>query len=87
MRVKNDLNRTSVRGQTYTEWELHQACVRRILVKPRYSDILVKFGVPNSTLTYFLKVIVPPLKISSLKYMWDIVGVGKIRKRIGIEVI
>ena len=46
-----------------------------------------KYGVPKSTITYFLKVIFPPLKKSSLKHLWGIMGVGKIIKRIVIEVI
>ena len=46
-----------------------------------------KFGVPKFTLTYFLNVILPPLKCSSLKHLWDLMGVGKITKRIVREVI
>ena len=53
----------------------------RILDKSSYSEVLGKFGLPNSTLTYFLKVIFPPLKSSSLKHLWDITGFGKIKKR------
>ena len=52
-----------------------------------YSEILVKFGVPKSTLTYLLNVIFAPLKCYSLKHLWDIVGVGKITKIIVREVI
>ena len=55
--------------------------------KSSYSEILVKFGVPKSTLTYFLKVIFPPLKSSSLKHLRDLMGVGRITKRIVREVI
>ena len=70
-----------VEGQIYTEWEIRQAYKIRILNKSNYSDILVKFGVPKATLTYFLKVVFLSLKISSLKHVWDLMGVGKITKR------
>ena len=76
-----------VQGQTYTEWDIHKACERRILEKSSYSEIFVKFVVPKSTLAYFLKEIFPPLKYSSLKHLWDIMGVGKITKRIVREVV
>ena len=55
--------------------------------KSSYSGILVKCGVPKSTLTYFLKVIFPPPKGFSLKHLWDLMGVGKITNRIVREVI
>ena len=55
--------------------------------KSSYSEILVKVGVPKSTLTYFLNVIFAPLKFSSMKYLWDLMGVGKITNRIVREVI
>ena len=55
--------------------------------KSSYSEILVKFSLPKSTLTYFLKVIFPPLKSSSLKHLWNIMGVGKTTKRVVREVI
>ena len=55
--------------------------------KSSYSEILVKFGVPKSTLTYFLKVISSPLECSSLKHLWYLMGVGKIKKRTFREVI
>ena len=55
--------------------------------KSSYSEILVKFWAPKSTLTYFLNVLFAPLKCSSLKHLWDIMGVGKITKIIVREVI
>ena len=42
--------------------------------------------VPKSTLTYFLDVIFLPLKCSSLKHLWNLMGVGKIKNRIVREV-
>ena len=57
------------------------------MIKSSYSEILVKFGVPNSTLTRSLNVIFPPLKVSSLKHLCDIIVVGKITKRIFREAI
>ena len=60
--LKTNINLPSVQGQTYTEWELCQECERRILYKSSYSKILVKFGVPKSPLTYFLRGIFLPLK-------------------------
>ena len=75
--VRTNLNLPSFQGQIYTEWELRQAFKRRMLDKSSYSEILVKFGVPNSTLTYFLNILFVPLKCSSLKHLWDLMGVGK----------
>ena len=54
--------------------------------KSNYSEILVKLGVPNSTLTYFLKIILPPLEFSSQKHLWDLMGVVKTTKIIVREV-
>ena len=68
------------------ELELCQACERIILDKSSYSEILGNFGVPNSTLTIFLNVIFPSLECSSLKHLWDLMGVGKITKKIVREV-
>ena len=85
--VRTDLNLPLVQGQTYTEWELCQACKIIISDKSSYSEILVKFGVPKSTLTYFLKAIFPTLKSSSLKHLWYLMDVGKITKKIVREVI
>ena len=76
-----------VQGQTYTEWEICQACEKIILDKSIYSDITGKFGVPKSTLTYFLNLTSLTLKCSSLKHLGDIVGVGKTTKRVLREVI
>ena len=59
----------------------------RILEKSSYYEIIGKFGVPKSDITVSLNVIFPTLKYSSLKHLWDIVGVGKITKRIVREVI
>ena len=50
--------------------------------KSSYSEIFGKFGVPKSTLTYFLNVIFLKLKYASLKHLWDLMGVGKITKGI-----
>ena len=44
--------------------------------------MLVNFAIPKSTVTYFLNVIFAPLKCSSLKNLWDLMGVEKITKRI-----
>ena len=55
--------------------------------KSSYSEILGQFGVPKSTLTYFLKIIFSSLKCSSLKHLWDLMGFGKTTKRIVREVI
>ena len=55
--------------------------------KSSYSEIIGKFGVPKSTITYFLNVIFLPLKYYYLNHLWDIMGVGKITKRIVREVI
>ena len=60
--VRTKLSLPSVRGQTYKEWEPRQSCERIILDKSSYSDVLVKYGVPKSTLTYSPKVISPPMK-------------------------
>ena len=67
--------------------ELCKSFKIRILEKSRYSDILGKFGVPKFTLTGSLNVIFPRLKFSSLKYLWDLMGVDKITKRIVREVM
>ena len=55
--------------------------------KSSYSEILGKFGVPKSTLTYFLNVIFSPLTFSSLKHLWHLMDVFKITKIIVREVI
>ena len=85
--VRNNLNLPSVQGQTYTECEFRKSYKIRILEKSSYSEVLGKFGVPKSTLTYFLNAIFPPLKCSSLKHLWDLMGVGKMTNLIVREVI
>ena len=57
------------------------------MIKSSYSEILENVGVPKSTLTRFLNVILPSLKCSSLKHLWDLMGVDIITKRIVREVI
>ena len=57
------------------------------MIKSSYSEILENFGVPDSTLIFPLNVTSPSLKCSSLKHLWDLMGVGKITKRIVREVI
>ena len=79
--VRTNINLPSVKGQTYTQWYIRQSYKQIILDKSSYSEIIVKFGIPESTLTYFLKVIFQPLKRSSLKHLWDIIGVEKITNR------
>ena len=76
-----------IQGQTYIEWGIFQACEIIILYKSRYYEILGKLGVPKFTLTYSLNVIFPPLEYSSLKHLWDLMGVRKITRRIVREVI
>ena len=75
--VINNINILSVQGNGYTEWELHEARERIILINSSYSDIFGKIGVPNITITRSLNVILPPLKFSSLKHLWDPMGVEK----------
>ena len=84
---RTNLISTLVQGQTYKEWEIHQAHERRILEKSSYFEIIVKFGVPKPTLTYFLKAISPLLKSSSLVHLTGLMGVGKTKNRIVVEVI
>ena len=50
--VRNNLNLPSVQGQTYTVWELCQACERKILYKSSYSEIIGEIGVPKSSITF-----------------------------------
>ena len=38
--VKNHINLLLVQGQGYIEWDICEACERRILMKSRYSEIL-----------------------------------------------
>ena len=57
------------------------------MTKSSYSDLLEEFGVPNSTIWCTLNLISPPLKLNSLKHLWDIIRVGKTTKKIVIEVI
>ena len=85
--VINNLNLPLVQGQVYTEWEISAACERIILIKSSYSYIIEEFGVPKSTICCTLNVILPPLKFSSLKHIWDLIEVGKITKKIVREVI
>ena len=75
--VMNHLNLLLLKDHGYSECELHQACEKIILDKSSYSKILGKFGVPKSTITVSLNVIFLPLKFSSLKHLWGIMGVGK----------
>ena len=83
----NNINLLLVQGKTYIEWGIIQACERRILDKSIYSEIIGKFGVLKSTLTYSLSAIFTSFKCSSLKHLWYIMGVGKITKRTVREVI
>ena len=80
--VRNHLNLPSVQGHGYTEWELREAYEIRIFIKSSYSGILEFFGIPNSALTLSLNIIFPSLKYSSLKHLWDLILVGKIKRRI-----
>ena len=85
--VRINLNLPSVQVQTYTEWEFLQKFERRILDKSIYSEILVKYGVTKSTITYFLEVILLPLIMSSLNHLWNLMGVVKITSIIVRELI
>ena len=80
--VRNNLKNPSVQGHGYTEWDLREACERRALIKSSYYEIIDQFGAPKSTLTRPLNVIFLPLKCSSLKHQWYLMGVGKITTRI-----
>ena len=80
--VRNRLNLPSVQGHGYTEWDLREACEIRALIKSSYYEIIDQFGAPKSTLTRPLNVIFLPLKCSSLKHPWYLMGVGKITTRI-----
>ena len=52
-----------------------------------YSEPLEEFGVPKSNLWITINLLSPPLKFHSLKHMWDLIGVVKIIKKTGREVI
>ena len=79
---RNHINLPLVQVRGYTEREIHQAYKIIILDKSRYSDIIGKFGVRKSTLTVSLNVNFPRLKCSSLKLLWNLMGIGKITKKI-----
>ena len=76
-----------VQVQGYNEWDICEAFERRILIKSSYYDILENCGVPKSTICRSLNLIFPPLKLSSLKHLWDIIVVGKINEKIVREFI
>ena len=86
-RVRSHLRLPLVQRRVCTYWELREACERRILMNSNYSEILEEFGLPNSTLWSTLNVIFPSLKCSSLKHLWDLIGVDKIAKTTVGEVI
>ena len=75
---RNHLKLTSIQGHGYTEWEICEACERRILINSSYFET---FGVPKSTLCRSLNVILPLLKCSSLNHLWYIIISGKITKK------
>ena len=77
----------SLQRQVYTEWELHAACERRIMVKSTYAGLLEEFCIPKRTLCRTLNVLFPPLKITSLKHLWDPIAIGDAKKEIFREVI
>ena len=84
--VRNHLNLPSVQGRRYNEWEIREACERRILEKSSNSDIIENLEVPNSTLCSSLNAIFLSLQYSSPNHLWGIILVGKISKKIVREV-
>ena len=73
--------------QLYTEWDIHASREILIMVNPSYSDIFEELGVPKTTIWRNLDVIFPPLKCSSLKHLWYLIAVGKVKRKIVREVI
>ena len=80
--VRSHICLPSLQRKVYTEWELHTACERSIVVKLTYADLIGEFGVPKSIICQTLNVLLPPLKITSLKHLWDLIAIGDVKKKI-----
>ena len=76
-----------VQHQVYTDWYLHEACEIRIINKACYYKLLEEIRVTKCTICHTINVIFTPLECSSLKHLWDLIGLCKINKKIFIEVI
>ena len=70
-----------IKHQLYTEWELRESCERRVMVKSTYTDILDECWVPKTNLWRTLNVLFTPLKCSSLKHLWYLAAVGKVKRQ------
>ena len=53
----------------YTDWALRQSVEGKILLKSSFTAIHDNFGVPKTTIQRNMRVILPSLKISMLKYL------------------
>ena len=71
--VRSHLHLPSLQRQLYTEWDIQEACRRRIMVKSTYADILKECGVPKITIFRTFNVLLPPLDCTYLKYLWDLI--------------
>ena len=63
------------------DWELRQSVEERILLKSSCAAIQDNFGVPKSSLQRYLNILFPSLKCSSLKHLWYLMRLGKIRNK------
>ena len=50
------------------------------MVKSPHADLIEKFGVPCFNLYQTLSELFPPLKIRSLKHLWDVIQNGNTKK-------
>ena len=78
--VRKNLSLPSGKGH-YTDWELRQSVEEIILLKSSCAAIQDNFGVTNTSLQRYLNILFPSLKCSSLKHLWYLMRLGKIRSK------
>ena len=50
------------------------------MVNSSYAEPFEEFGVPKSTICRSLNVLLPPLKITSMKHLWDLIEIENTKK-------
>ena len=63
------------------DWGLHQSVEERIFLKSSCAAIQENFGVPKTSLQSYLNILFLSLKCSSLKHLWYLMRLGKIRSK------
>ena len=74
-------------NQLYTDWGLMTTCQIQVLYNAYYYQLKYEYGIPKSTLEFYLEKIFPPLQFTNTQHVHQILKRGEVLRLKVLEII